>query len=387
MAIFSFIENPVEHILKCAPTLLPGIEKVIAIYYCNETNEINAKYISDNLSKEKKIEELAFEDRNGIIDKLRKNNSYFNWLKKEDTPFEIHQKKKHIQMDVFHELENTVLLIGFFNENDKKHDLFFFYFNQSLSNFGVSGADKSLTSDNKKIIGFILYNSIKTIIDTSKEDLRIFNSYNENTKSLIKKHSQIKDDLEHSKNNYGLNLIELCKSFLKEFNENNSQFNYILTDDALNKIKTYNGDISVLKTAIQKSIEYVNNLYFDSSETDIYISEDYLNFENTGAGKASKPQEVQLYDRYSKTIMLLDKLENAARDVVAKNMDITSVNVGLACSTPITAPAISDAIKKHRNKIIHLLYKYPDNWKLIRMEFRPVRNVLSYRNDVIEKSA
>ena len=224
-------------------------------------------------------------------------------------------------------------------------------------------------------------------METSKEDLRTFYSYNENTKSLIKKHSQIKEDLEHSKNSYGLNLIDLCKSFLKEQNENSSQFNYILTDDSLNKIKNYTGDISVLKIAIQKAIDYVNNLYFDSTETDIYIAEDYLNFENTGAGKASKPQEVQLYDRYSKTIMLLDKLENAARDVVAKNMDITSVNVGLACSTPITAPAISDAIKKHRNKIIHLINKYPDNWKLIRTEFRPVRNVLSAQPDILEKTA
>jgi len=79
----------------------------------------------------------------------------------------------------------------------------------------------------------------------------------------------------------------------------------------------------------------VNNLYFDTNETDIYISEDYLNFESIGAGTATKPQEVQMYDRYSKTIILLDKLENAARDVVAKNMDITSANVGNACSTPI----------------------------------------------------
>jgi len=386
MATFSFTENPVIHVLKYVPTILPGIEKVIAIYYCNEIDQIKAKYISDNIG-EHKIDDLAFEDHGGTIDKLRKTNSYFNWLKKEDTPFEIHQKRKHVQMNVFHELENTILLMGFYNEHDKKHDLFFFYFNQSLSNFGVSGTDQALTPDNKKIIGFLLYNSIKTFMECSRIDLSALNSYNENTKSLIKKHSLVKEDLEHSKNNYGLSLIDLCKSYIKEYNENSSHFNYILTDDALTKIKMYHGDISALKITIKKAIDYVNNLYFDSTETDIYISEDYLNFENTGAGKASKPQEVQLYDRYSKTIMLLDKLENAARDVVAKNMDITSVNVGHACSTPITAPAISDAIKKHRNKIIHLLNKYPENWKIIRSEFRPVRNVLSTRPDLIEKTA
>ena len=72
---------------------------------------------------------------------------------------------------------------------------------------------------------------------------------------------------------------------------------------------------------------------------------------------------------------------------MAKNMDITSANVGNACNIPITAPAISDAMKKHRNKIIHLLNKHPERWQLLRKEFRPVRNILSSRPELIEKSA
>jgi hypothetical protein len=387
MTTFSFIENPVVHVLKHAHDLLPGIEKVIAIYYCSESNEIRAKYRLDTLGNDNKIEDLSFEDASGIIDKWRKTNSYYSWYKKEDTPFEIQKKKKHVQMNVFNELDNTILSLGFLNEHDQKYDLLLFYFNPTLSNFGVSDSDKVLNQENKKIIGFLLYNSLRTIIETSKSDLSVLNTNNENTKSLVKRYAQSKEDLEKSKNNYGLSLTDLCCSYLKEFSDSSSRFNYILTEDALNKIKSYQGDISALKNVIQKSISFVNNLYFDTNETDIYISEEYLNFESIGAGNATKPQEVQLYDRYSKTILLLDKLENAARDVVARNMDITSANVGNACSTPITAPAISDAVKKHRNKIIYLLNKYPDRWKLIRTEFRPVRNVLSSRPHMIEKSA
>lgn len=387
MAVFSFTENPILNVLELAHAMLPGIEKVIAVYYHSETFQLKAKCAIEVIGQDKVIEDINIEDQDGIIDKLRKTNSYFNWYRKDETPFEMKQKKKQGQMNVFHELENVVLSLGYFNEHDKKHDLLFFYFNKDMSNFGVSDSDKFLTPENKKIIGFMLYNGIKTIMESAKKDISILSSYNENTKSLVKRYSQAKDELLKARNNYGLSLVDLCKMYVKEFRDGDFRFNYILTEDALNRIKAYQGDITELKNIIQKAVDYVTNLYFDSNEQDIYISEDYLNFETISTGTATKPQEAQLYDRYSKTIMLLDKLENAARDVVAKSMDLTSANVGNACSTPITAPAISDAVKKHRNKIVFLLNKYPERWKLIRSDFRPVRNILSSRPDIMGKSA
>jgi len=387
MTTFSFTDNPVLQVLKNAHSILPGIEKVIGVYYCPETSEIKIKNVLYTSSQEGLLEEIDFTFESSLIDTIRKSNSYFHWFRQEETPFDEKQKKKAAQMNVFQELENTILVLGYLNEHDNKNDLLFFYFNQDHSNFGVSDSNKLLTADNKKIIGFLLYNSVKTMIETFRKDSDALNSYNENTKSIIRRYSQSRDDLEKTKNNYGLSLVDLCKSYVKECGENNTRFNYILSDDSLEKIKSYQGDITALKIVITKAINYVNNLYHDSSATDIYITVDYLNFETIGAGTATKPQEVQLYDRYSKTILLLDKLENAARDVVARNMDLTSANVGNACSTPISAPAISDAVKKHKNKIIHLLNKYPDRWKLIRTDFRPVRNIISSRPDLMEKSA
>lgn len=386
MSTFSFIDNPVLYVLNNVHNILPGIEKVIAVYYCNEDLQVKAK-CAVNISQETRIDELLIEDHIGTIEKLRKTNSFFSWGKKEDTPFEIRTKKKHVQMEVFHELENVVLILGYVNEYDKKHDLFFIYFNQDMSNFGLSGNNKPLTTENKQIVGFVLYNSIKTIIGKAKKDIDVLSAFNDNTKSIVKRYTQVKEELVKSKNNYGLSLTDLCKAYVKEFGKANSRFNYILSDDALDKIKDYQGDITELKNIIWKALCFVNNLYFDSKKPDIYITEDYLNFENIGAGTAIRKQEVQLYDRYSKTILLLDKLEAAARNVVAKNIDLTGANVGNACSTPISAPAISDAIKKHKNKIINLLNKYPDRWKLIRSDFRPVKNVLFLKNDLVEKTA
>lgn len=387
MTTFSFTDSPVLNVLRNAHSILPGIDKVIGVFYCPETSEIKIKQVLNASGNYHLPEDIDFTDDEGLIEPMRKSNSYFQWLKKEETPFEYSQKKKAVQMNVFQELENTILVLGFQNETDQKNDLLFFYFNQDHSNFGVSDSNKVLNSENKKIIGFLLYNSVKTMMGNYRRDNNALNTYNENTKSIIRRYTQSRDDLEKTKNNYGLSLVDLCKSYVKECSETNVRFNYILADDALEKIKLYQGDITALKIIITKAIHYINNLYHDSSATDIYITVDYLNFETIGAGTATKPQEVQLYDRYSKTILLLDKLENAARDVVAKNMDLTSANVGNACSTPISAPAISDAVKKHKNKIIHLLNKYPDRWRLVRTDFRPVRNIISSRPDLMEKTA
>jgi hypothetical protein len=387
MSNFSFIGNPLVKALKLSASFLPGIEKVVAIYHCTETSQIKAKSFTNKISEEPAIEDLTINDFDVPVDKMRKAITYFDWFRKDEIPFEVQPKRKHSQMDVFHELENVILALGFPNESDQKNDVILVYFNQDMSNFGVSDSSKLLTPDHKKIIGVLLYNSYKTLIEHTKADALALQSYNDNTKSLIKKLSRTKEELDKSKFNYGQSLADLCRLHLKELSESHPAFTFILTDDALSKIKTYQGDITELKGIIQKAAEYVSNLYFDTAESDIYITEDYLNFDIHMPHKISKPQEVQLYDRYSKTIMLLDKLESAAREVLAKNLDLTSANVGNACSTPITAPAISDAMKKHRNKIIHLLNKYPDRWNLIRKEFRPVRNILSSRPDIIEKSA
>ncbi|HNW98998.1 MAG TPA: hypothetical protein PKK00_11370 [Bacteroidales bacterium] len=387
MSNFSFTGNHIIKAIKLSSSLLPGIEKIVSIYFCSETLQLKAKSCKNVIDSEKIIEDISIDEHDPAFDKIRKSVSYFDWFSKDDIPFEEQSKKKQSQMDVFQELEKVILALGFYNEEDKKNDILLFYFNKDLSNFGVSDSDKSLTSDHKKIIGVLLYNAYKTFIEFTKTNTTALSAYNENTKTLIKKLSQTKEELEKSKINYGQSLADLCNLYIKELSENHHNLNFILTDDALLKIKTYKGNITDLKGIIHKAIDYVSTLYFDSDSSDIYITEDYLNFDIHVPCKISKPQEVQLYDKYSKTILLLDKLETAAHDVMAKNMDITSANVGNACNIPITAPAISDAMKKHRNKIIHLLNKHPERWQLLRKEFRPVRNILSSRSEIIEKSA
>jgi hypothetical protein len=43
---------------------------------------------------------------------------------------------------------------------------------------------------------------------------------------------------------------------------------------------------------------------------------------------------------------------------------------------PISAPAITDAIRKNRENILQLLEQHPEKWQLIRSYFKPLTNIL-----------
>ena len=90
-------------------------------------------------------------------------------------------------------------------------------------------------------------------------------------------------------------------------------------------------------------------------------------------------------NRQSRTILLLDRLETAGIKVKQNNQKLTGTNVGSACDTPMSAPAITDALQKHSIRIKQLLKEYPNRWQILRQEFRPLQNLIDNFNNRFEK--
>jgi hypothetical protein len=370
---FSFIEQQIVNILKISGLLIPGIEKVIAIYYDQTLKNICAKFIKQN-SSGLQIEDFLINDSSKIIEELRIKKEPVNWYKKGELPFETKDANKII-MEIFSELENVVLLMRFYNEDDKKSDLLFFYFNKNAGNFEICKSNKSLSVKNKNIIEFLLYNSIKTIMETNRQDFKILQLLIENMKSNTQNNNLIKEELKITKKRYGQSLENLCKSYVEEISsQRNKEFK--LTDDALKKISNYDGDINNLKIIMERAISCIENINFENDNEVLMINEWDINF-----NLKTKPDENKLImtDKYTKTELLLDKLEKASQEAKSNNFSLTSANVGKLLPTPITAPAISDALKKHKKTILYLLKKYPDKWRIIRNEFRPLLNIITAR--------
>jgi hypothetical protein len=375
--VFSFSEKPVLFILKILPSLLPGIEKVITVYYSPDSASIASELIRKE-NGEYIQEFFQVSDSHSIFSRLRSDNAPYSWLRKEDLPFEVRSKEK-VQLEIFNELNNSILLIRIQNSFDTKNDLFFIYFNKDLSNFGSINPNKLLSTENKTIIGHILRNSIITFIQNNQNDKDLFATINENTRAMIKERNILRDELEITREKYKEGLIRLSNSYLTDLAKSNG-VTYRLSEGAMKKIREYTGDIGNLKPVIDQAACYAETMNLEETTGDVLIADIHLVMDEKKEPRQREtiPGPVgEVPVKYNKTFLLLDKLENAALHVKSKNMLLTGANIGHEFPTPVTPPAITDALKKHKQKILFLFREYPDRWEIIRTEFRPVQNILN----------
>jgi hypothetical protein len=380
---FSFSEKPILFILQRFPSLLPGIEKVVSIYYDKEYERLNA-YAILKVKDDYVLEETKVNDTEGKLQKFRRDSAPYLWMQPEDIPFEI-KSEERVQLSIFNELNNNILLLKILNEFDGCHDLYFIYFNQNLSNFGIVNSKRSLTTENKSIIGHLLRNSIESYLKDFKEDRELFISLNENNQTVINELTQSRKELTITREKNRDGIIHLCKSYLVDLSRENGH-NFLFSDEAIKKLREYDGELGLLRIILDKSVRYAQTMLINGNIQDILISDYHLIFDSAKHKRNVEilPLSEQTSDipaRYNKTFLFLNKLENAAQTVKSKNLLLTSVNVGNEFPSPITPSAITDALKNHQSKILYLFKELPTRWQIIRCEFRPVQNILNPKQE------
>jgi hypothetical protein len=382
---FSFTEKPIHHILDLLPTILPGIEKIVAIFWELEKEKLDAillKRVDNGYQREN----FSVSDTTSILSRFRLDNAPYTWLRIEDLPFDFTSQKK-VQLNIFNELNNNILLIRIKNHTDEKNDLYFFYFNTDLSNFGSINPNKILSTDNKTIIAHLLRNSILSHQDIIEEDRKLYEILLENTRNIQHETKGLKSELGFLHEKVKNAILHLCMSYLEEFSRSHER-NYQFSKLALEKLSGYTGAIDELKWVIGNAARYADTLASVESGSDTVIISDYHIFPESIQVKPDRVQEStsgsepEIPAKYEKTLFLLEKMEGAAKQLKAKNILLTSINLGKEMPKPISAPAISDALKKHRKKILYLFDKFPDRWGVIRKEFRPVQNILNVKPEL-----
>jgi len=181
---------------------------------------------------------------------------------------------------------------------------------------------------------------------------------------------------------YRRSIVDLSKKYLSDISDR-EKIDFTLSDEAINELMNYSGDISRLKEVIENAAYEAEVLHFDTDAKVVKIDEYFLDFTTAEAMISSTTDiDTNSEDRYYKTRLLLDKLEAAIFSLKNENIRITGMNVGKACPVPITAPAITDALKKHRKKILQLMHDNPEKWLLLRKEFRPLQNILVTKTSI-----
>jgi hypothetical protein len=374
--LFTFIGNEFENVFQYSDLFLPGIEKISGIYYSQRDREIRIlSRRRDDILEDDFTEILIKPENLVMIQKYRSDFHPFAWIKKDDLPFEISTRPRIQTPNLFTELENVILVLRFPNETDKLNDLLLIYFNQNLGNFGLSRSDKLLTTDHKLIIGHLLYYQFKAFLQMNLANRNLLRKLNNGVRSVINENLTLKDQLKQIMTSYGDNIINIAQQHMLHLSKEYGR-NYILTEEALQKIREYKGNLKHLPVILENSVVFTENLLMINEEDTIYINSYSLDFDSYQVVEKAEQFTRKIDSRQSRAIQLLDRLEMAAASLKSRNIPIISSKVGKTLDPPISAPAITDALRKNSDIIRQLLIKYPDKWETIRKEFKPLLNQL-----------
>jgi len=363
--------NLPTYLLNKSISLLSGVLELYIVYFDNNFQ------LPVMLKLENYRDSTPQNCENFDVSKIHPFNRDKNWIWITDSqmPFtEDHQQIK--QLRLFDENKVRNLQIGLKNSAKEANLILYFVFDENNPLFGYSN-DTTLSTLNKSLIANIINNTLIAFqttwyeLEQEKDKRTLLNVENEN----IQKNLYLKTkELNTLRNNQ---IIQFCEVVLNDIDVTDDE-TVSLSQEALEFIIKQDIDFTDLKEALQNTVKRIS--YSNSNSNQILIEPWHLDFSNYQNKNRTETTQQPITNRLNTTIQLLNRLENAGIKVKQNNQKLTGTNVGAACDIPISAPAITDAFQKHNKRILQLLNNYPDRWKILRNEFRPLQNIIDNNN-------
>lgn len=361
MLQFQFKKPITEVLSRVLLRTFMGIEKVWIIAENSDNENFVLYEANQNEDKIQFVEEVEMKKDNYL-----NNKHFYRWISLNDTPLSA-DKEIRVQYNIFDEYENRILHL-FLPPDDGEFLVFYIFFSQ-LKALDGPNADSRLSTENKQFAAHTIYNLLQELRNNYLQDHMVANSLNKMQKRMSNLRS----------NNH---MQHFLKTFIIDYLAKASIQNSVkleITDEAINYLYTKSLTPSRLTELLDDSIVWLLN--FSTSKQAKFIIERIHLVDETDNVEAGQTESEGLHEeKYNRSFELLDKLEHAALKVINTGQKLTGYNVGKAFDTPISAPAITDALRKHVGKIKTLARIYPDRWPLIRNQFKPVQNALEDEN-------
>ncbi|NOQ72922.1 MAG: hypothetical protein GQ574_13015 [Crocinitomix sp.] len=309
-------------------------------------------------------------ENNPQVLKFRKTKKEVLWADLDDLPINPVQENKKLeikQLSIQDEIEQNVLIIRVPSLNDDSFDVFAISFSKTFSNFYIPSGRNVLSSELKTTIGKTVRGQMQWLYDFhAKQSVsinRIQHAYQQNSDELDESHQVLEREQATNRD-----LLEKYLTQLIRNQEITLNCKIILKNGFLDRIKDSGFGIDSIKTIVDTAVNTAYDLSLDKSM--IYLTPNLIRRKEGHSEASNKSSQLAALD---KTVALLDRYEQAARQLDMKSERINGRN--LAAELQISAPAITDAIKKHNSKIRRLLDKYPVKWPLICDFIRPIREI------------
>ena len=368
MKSFTFIANRFTPAFKMAKQILPALEKAVVFYH----DEQERKVVQISWSPEEVSYEAISSTTKVAIQKIRGDKNLTAWTNIKDLTFE-NEARKEQQYSIGDEVDNSVLCLKFLNPFDGSYDLLYLYLDNALSQFQMTSNSEVLSTANKSILEKTLHQSIKFILDQDFENREVLGNIINAKNQEKEDRNALNHELEKLKKNYAKSILNFSNHHLDIISKKeNVQFK--LADSALAKLKTFVGDFESLEGILQKAASAAYNLSYEHREIIIDAGHIIL-YQYKPKNQTSSVIE-RSESKYSKTVVYLDRYEEAAQRLLLKDLSVNGKNVAQYCQPSVSAAAITINIRAHKANILTLLDRHPDKWMVLREHFKPIQNVM-----------
>ena len=358
-----------NYFFRSCPKIFPEIDKVIVLSQLPSGEIDGLEIVRENYQYKEKViltEEITEQFAS------EKERAIFLWLNKEQLPFEFEENSRNIgQLNLFSEQKHFILQIKITTKvaDGEVIDVFYLFFRENQSNFGVSRIDGIFDTSRKALLGTMLSKYIPIFYDYANTEREKFYEFTKETKELLNQTNRLNDRTL---------LLDMMRQWADDFlndYQRPSGINFRLSKQALEILAEH--DFKTAREMLGRAAAYSLLLHSDSNQAEIEIQHNYLYHKHIES-ETKKPKiqvELSAKSKKLKVMKMLDNLEIAATKLLEIGEDLTGKNVGKALQNPISAPAITDYLHKNSRHVGILLEEHTDKWEIIRSNFRPLVNV------------
>jgi len=374
--------HPAVFMMEQWQQFMDGIDRIVGFYHLEHSSSIEGLEWSNKIGQADISPFILSNDVSTEIKTISEEKKEFQWLRPDLLPFTNKSSNSNRQLDLFSENQYLVLLVRLKAEVVEYSDLYYLFFRNDQSNFGITDSQIKLDTSHKAIIGkmatqfgkmtFSNYNKLK------EKEL----AFKKRTKALLEtklvQNKVLKSTFYTWKKNWLVNYLSVLSQ--------RDGVNYVMSDKVMEMIVSSELPYEAIVESIENALVYMCELLDFTIGEEIILDESIIVLADS-----SDRQEIESIhpplSRLNKTMQLLDRIENAAERLFDKGMPITSADVGLSMDKPITAPAISDALRKNKIRIFQLFEQYPERWQVIKQHFKPIINLQTKKNEYISLSS
>lgn len=357
------------HMMQQWPVFMDGIDRIVGFWNDGNNHKLQGmEWLRNSLNKQNSYFE-ASTDLDYNLQSSRNASEGFQWLDATKLPFESSSEIRLGQLDLFSESKYLVLQVRIRPFESELCDLYYLFFRNDKSNFGISDSQHAFSTSEKTIIGRLAFQFASSTLNLFQQQQNTFFEFKKQTQLILQSNHEQKIDkikeLEQWK-------IDWIGQYLVELGQRNG-FNYVIHKSCIDALLVHCKNTHDLKKSIEISFVYICELYSFSPGERVELELAFLQLWKSDDTKLNKIKEPK--NRLDKTMHLLDRLEQSALNLVNNGQSLTSSLVGKNMDKAITAPAISDALKKNRSRILQLFKQYPERWNCIRHQFKPIMNL------------